>query len=159
MKKKLIPIILLFLSACILSNCWLQFVLIQGSSMAPAYKPWQLVVMVKQPSNLKPGDVVVFRCPQLDTILIKRIAACPGDTVQIKDGSLYVNGLIAQDIPSYQSISFAGIAEMPVTLSADEFFVLGDNLEYSKDSRDINIGCIKREHILGTIFPHIPISE
>lgn len=126
--------------------------------MAPSYKSWQLVIIRKNPSHLASGDVIVFQCAQLNTILIKRIVACPGDTVQIKDGCLYVNGICQDKVP-YHSISYAGIAENPVTLSSNEYFVLGDNLEYSKDSRYVDIGCIQKENILGTVLPNIPVSR
>lgn len=127
--------------------------------MSPAYQPWQLAIIDKTSSQLNVGDVIVFRCTFLNATLIKRIAACPGDTVEIKNGILYINGDTVQTIPSYNSIGYAGIAESPIKLNEDEYFVLGDNLEYSKDSRHADIGCISKDEILGRIFPQIPISK
>lgn len=125
--------------------------------MAPAYHSWQLVLLNKNPSQLNRGDVISFRCDALDSVLVKRIVACPGDTVQIKKGILYVNGCPSPD--AVTGISYAGNAELPVTLAVNEYFVLGDNYEYSKDSRYSQIGCILQEDILGTIIPQIPITN
>ena len=56
---------------------------------------------------------------------IKRVVAVPGDTVEIKDGRLYVNGIRVVD--DYDKMAEAGIAQNPLTLGSDEYFVLGDN--------------------------------
>lgn len=155
-KRFSLTVLILFFTAFFISNYWFQFVLIQGSSMTPQYHPWQLAVICKQSYQFEPGAVIAFRCETLNAILIKRIVACPGDTVQIKNGILYVNGNTAQDSIPYNSINFSGIAQVPLTLSSDEYFVLGDNLEESIDSRHTEVGCIKSGEILGIIFPQIP---
>ncbi len=124
--------------------------------MSPAYHSWQLVLLNKNPSQLNRGDVISFRCDTLNSVLVKRIVACPGDTVQIKNGILYVNGSPAPD--AITCIDYAGNAELPITLAADEYFVLGDNYKYSTDSRYSQIGCIPQEDILGTIIPQISIA-
>lgn len=159
MRKKIIVLIMICFIARFISIYLFQFVLVQGDSMSPAYKPWQLVIMSKYPSQLKTGDIIVFQCASLDTVLIKRVVACPGDTVQIKNGILYVNGFDTRETFPYGLIEYAGIAETPLILKADEYFVLGDNLEYSKDSRYTDIGCVKKDDILGTVLPKIPISR
>lgn len=124
--------------------------------MAPTYHPWQLAVISKQSYDLETGNVIAFRCDSLNAVLIKRIVACPGDTIQIKNNILYVNGIAAQEASIYYSIDYAGIAQEPITLSSDEYFVLGDNLENSIDSRYTEIGCIKKGDILGIVSPLIP---
>ena len=159
MRKKILTLIIVFFFACFISNYWFQFVLVQGDSMSPAYKPWKLIIINKRPDTLKSGDVIVFQCTVLNSILIKRIVACPGDTIQINDGILYVNGFDTREKFPYDYINYTGIAESPITLKADEYFVLGDNLEYSKDSRNADIGCVKRSDILGITLPQIPISR
>lgn len=155
-KRFVIAVLILFFTAFFVSNYWFQFVLIQGSSMTPTYRPWQLAVICRQSYQLESGTVIAFRCETLNSVLIKRIVACPGDTVQIKNGILYVNGNSGQESSPSRYINYAGIAQDLLTLSSDEYFVLGDNTEESIDSRHTEVGCIKREDILGTIFPQKP---
>ena len=73
----------------------------------------------------------------------------PGDTVQIKNGRIYVNGTEFTEKVDVASIEDAGLAADAVTLGDDEYFVLGDNRNNSEDSRYANIGNIKREYIIG----------
>lgn len=142
---------IIFIVTFYISSHWFQFQLIQGESMYPTYHSWQLVLLNKNPNSLQRGDVVSFHCKNLNSILVKRIVACPKDTVQIKKGILYIN-----DQPSpltVSNIKYAGIADCPITLSANEYFVLGDNYEYSIDSRYAQVGCIAEEDILGIVIP------
>lgn len=152
-KRFAIAVLIIFFTAFFVSNYWFQLVLIQGSSMSPAYRPWKLAVICRQSYRYEPGTVIAFRCETLNSVLIKRIVACPGDTVQIKNGILYVNGNAGKESSLYNSITYAGIAQELLTLSSDEYFVMGDNTEESIDSRHTEVGCIKREDILGIIFP------
>ena len=83
---------------------------------------------------------------------IKRVIAVPGDTLQIKNGEVYVNGeLFAEDVDVAQ-MEDAGLAAEEVTLGEDEYFVLGDNRNNSEDSRYANIGNIKKEYIIGKVW-------
>lgn len=154
-KRFSLAVLILFFTAFFISRYWFQFVLIQSSSMTPHYHPWQLAVICKQSYQLESGTVIAFRCETLNAVLIKRIVACPGDTVQIKDGILYVNGNAEQESSPSHYINYAGIAQVPLTLSTDEYFVLGDNLEESIDSRHTEVGCVTKGDILGIIFPQI----
>ena len=80
---------------------------------------------------------------------MKRVIGVPGDTVQIKNGRIYVNGTEFTEKVDVASIEDAGLAADAVTLGDDEYFVLGDNRNNSEDSRYANIGNIKREYIIG----------
>lgn len=107
-------------------------------------------VLVNRTSYLlfapKAGDVIVFSQENAHTY-IKRVVAVPGDTVQIIDGYLYVNGALVVD--EFDKIANAGIAEDKITLGEDEFFVLGDNRNNSEDSRSDSIGPVDRSQIKG----------
>lgn len=101
-------------------------------------------------SSPKPGDLVVF-LPNGNTkshYYIKRVIGVPGDTVQIKDGAIYVNGEESED-EGTKVIKNAGLAEEPVKLGTDEYFVMGDNSDSSEDSRYTNVGNVKKEYIIG----------
>lgn len=146
-----IALFIIFLSAY-LSKYWIQFTLIQGDSMLPTYHNWQLVLIDKHTTNFDYGDVIVFTNDSLKATLVKRIVALPGDTVQIIDGIVYVNEQPCPFLSKDARLSYSGIASSALHLSNDEYFVLGDNYEVSKDSRYEEIGFIKRDVILGKIL-------
>lgn len=81
-----------------------------------------------------------------DEFYVKRVIGLPGETVQIKDAHIYINGeLLEEDYGKEPFISDGGIAEEPVTVGEKEYFVLGDNRNESHDSRFI--GMVKLEDI------------
>ncbi len=109
-------------------------------------------------------DIIVFPYQHAeDTFYIKRIIGLPGDTVQIIDGYVYLNGeLLEEDIYGAEVIDSTkyGIAEEPVVLGADEYFVLGDNRNHSSDSRDPSVGVLKRDQLIGRAWIRIwPLSD
>ena len=99
----------------------------------------------------KANDVIVFlpNGNEKSHYYVKRVIGVPGDTVQIKNGRIYVNGTEFTEKVDVASIEDAGLAADAVTLGDDEYFVLGDNRNNSEDSRYANIGNIKREYIIG----------
>ena len=101
----------------------------------------------------KAGDVVVF-LPNGNAhthYYVKRVVATPGDTVEFRDGRLYVNGVMEEG-DEYDKVADPGIAEEPLVVGQDEFFVLGDNRNNSEDSRSGNIGLVKRSLIEGRVW-------
>ena len=152
--KRKIPftITIIVLVTWYISSNLVQFALIQGDSMLPAYHNMQLVLVDKHSNEFHYNDVIVFTNEKLNATLIKRIIAIPGDTIQIIDGIVYVNNIPSPFLTGDKIISYSGIASSPLHLSSDEYFVLGDNYEKSKDSRYPEIGCIKHDTILGRII-------
>lgn len=96
-------------------------------------------------------DIVLFKTQGINAgkIYVKRIIGLPGETVQIRNGKIYVNGMVLVNDITDNQILTPGLASEPVTLGEDEYFVLGDNRNYSEDSRFYTIGNIKRENIIG----------
>lgn len=80
---------------------------------------------------------------------LKRIIGLPGETVQIKDGNIYIDGGLLELPESLSRVNLAGLAEEPVILGEGEYFLLGDNRESSEDSRFANIGNVSMEQIIG----------
>lgn len=154
MKKAKTPLIIaiIILGTWYVSSNWLQFALIQGDSMLPSYHNMQLVVIDKHSTGFNYDDVIVFTNNELKATMIKRIIAVPGDTVQIIDGIVYINNTPHPLLTQGQILSYSGIASSPLHLSSDEYFVLGDNREESKDSRYPEIGCVTQDTILGKVL-------
>ncbi len=99
----------------------------------------------------KAGDIIVFlpNGNEKSHYYVKRVIAVPGDTVQIKDGVLYLNGKEYEEEIDCENMEEAGLAAEELTIGEDEYFVLGDNRNNSEDSRYANIGNIKKQHIIG----------
>jgi signal peptidase I len=80
------------------------------------------------------GDIVIINGPESERRLVKRIVAIPGDSIDIREGALWVNGEKQEE--SYaEGRTKLGSVELPLELQKDQYFVLGDNREHSEDSR------------------------
>lgn len=107
-------------------------------------------------------DIVVFPFQyDTDTYYIKRIIGLPGETVQIDEkGNIYIDGEKLDENYGREVIMDPGRAYVPIVLGEDEYFVMGDNRNHSSDSRDILVGNIKREDIMGRAWVRIyPFSR
>lgn len=100
-------------------------------------------------STPKRGDVVVFlpNGNKNSHYYVKRVVAVSGDKVQIRNGSLYVNGEESTLIT--MKITDAGIAENELTLKNGEYFCIGDSPSSSEDSRSANVGPVSEKDIIG----------
>jgi signal peptidase I len=94
------------------------------------------------------GDVVVFHSPVQDEDLVKRVVAVAGDTVEVRDGVLYVNGM-AQPEPNPKASAIQGMFQATL-VPTDDVFVMGDNRNNSLDSRVF--GPVSKSAIVGKAF-------
>ncbi len=128
--------------------------IVEGSSMEPfVYNRDNLIVEKVSYYFHEPEryDVVVFELvDEPDVHYIKRIIGLPGETVQIINGIVYINGEPLQDdVYCSEKIVNPYTAQNPVLLGEDEYFMLGDNRNRSKDSRAVSVGPIHRSQFLG----------
>ncbi len=101
-------------------------------------------------------DIIVFPYQyEENTYYIKRIIGLPGETVQVSGGKVYINGQVLDEHYGNEEMLNPGIAEEPITLGADEYFVLGDNRNHSQDSRDPSVGVLHRDDLIGRAWIRI----
>lgn len=139
-------------------------VAVTGQSMSPLLESGDIVLVNRLAYDFgKPNrmDVVVFERED-SKANVKRVIGIPGDVVQIQDGILYVNHERVTAADDLDKVSLAGLAEEPIELGKQEYFLLGDNRDSSEDSRFPNVGNVKEEQIMGKVwlrlFPLIDVK-
>ncbi|MDE7199047.1 MAG: signal peptidase I [Lachnospiraceae bacterium] len=135
-----------------------------GDSMEPALHNGQEILMNRilyRISTPKRGDVVVFlpNGNQNTHFYVKRVVGLPGETVQIREGNVYIDGVLLDENELFDKIVDPGIAQNELLLEGDEFFVLGDNRNSSEDSRSGNIGAVKKDDIIGKAWFHMAAQD
>lgn len=143
----------------------MQRTTVKGSSMTNTlYHEENLLVNKLEYKFADPEryEIVIFHPFGLEKekLYIKRVYGLPGETIQIKGDDIYINGEKIEDGFAKNGTKDPGIAEQPITLGEDEYFVLGDNRQGSTDSRDPSVGLVKRENITGHAVLRIwPLSQ
>lgn len=125
--------------------------IVNGNSMQPTLQNGDLL-LVQRMGYQEPQrfDIVVFDSGDgQGTLYIKRVMGLPGETVQVVDGILLINGEPLEESYGLEPMDSGGIAEIPLTLGEDEYFVLGDNRNNSGDSRNQAVGPVSRDQIVG----------
>jgi len=125
-----------------------------GNSMSPVLENGDIVLVNKLIYNAsapKRGDIIAFvpKGNHNTHYYIKRIVGLPGETLQVIENKLYING--EQQKEDYEVTKFGdlGILGEEVVLKDDEYFVLSDSRGNNDDSRNVDIGNVKREYIYG----------
>ena len=141
-----------------------QRTVVMGHSMEPTLQDSDNLITDKITYRFrdpKRFDIIVF--PFKDnraTLLIKRIVGMPGETVQVIDENVYVNGYVLEDNYGNAVMTDPGLAADPVVLKEDEYFVLGDNRNNSTDSRFESVGNIHRSEIIGRAWLRVwPLNK
>lgn len=135
-----------------------QATIVRGQSMQPNLRPNERLIMEKLSYYFQTptyDEIVVLDLPASRALMIKRVVGLPGDTVELDDGLVYVNGTVVEtpiflknEQTSADQDSYSAFG--PVTLERDRYYVLGDNRENSNDSRVF--GPIHRDQIKGRIW-------
>jgi len=146
-----------------------QATIVRGQSMQPNLRPEERLIMEKLSYHFQAprhNEIVVLDMPESQALIIKRVVGVPGETVEIHQGRLLVDGreavptvVVKEDLQALTdgeggrpAPSFGDFRSDygPVTLAEDVFFVLGDNRDNSNDSR--TFGPVHRDYIRGRIW-------
>ncbi len=136
-----------------------------GDSMKPELTNGDVVLVNRLSYSIgspKRGDVIVFKPKgnENNHYYIKRVIGLPGETVQIVENDIYIDGEKLDEKYETSNITYAGLAGDLITLDSDEYFVLGDDRQNSDDSRDEDVGNVKKSYIYGKAwFVISPLSH
>lgn len=132
---------------------------VDGHSMEPMLSHGDNLIVDKITYRFKDPerfDIIVFPYKyQENTYYIKRIIGMPGETVQVADGVVYIDGEVLDENYGAEPMLDGGIASEPITLGEEEYFVLGDNRNNSSDSREAAVGVLKREDLIGRAWVRV----
>ena len=131
---------------------------VSGASMDPSFATGDYIFTSKITYKLRSfhrGDIIVFKAPSNPDIdYIKRVIGLPGDTVMVKDGEVYVNGVQLNEeyISAKTNVWDGGYSKngVAITVPSDMLFVMGDNRPRSSDSREF--GPITIDSVVGQVF-------
>ncbi len=132
---------------------------IPSGSMEPTLMPQDRIIVnkfiyrFKEPAR---GDIVVFLPPNDSRDYIKRVIGLPGETVEIKNGRVFINSRPISEPYKNKSADFSNFG--PFKLPKNSYFVMGDNRPNSSDSRVF--GPLEKSRIIGkAVFIYWPISR
>ena len=160
-RRKIITTILEVVCVLILSaaTAFLFFssIPIQENSMSPTLMAGDRVFVNRVSyavGSVHRGDLIAYRSAggSDSGLHVKRVIALPGETVQIRDGLILIDGKTYIENRELPNITKPGIAEEGIRVGSEEYFVLGDNRNNSEDSRFADVGNIAKGQIYGKVW-------
>ncbi|NLI53379.1 MAG: signal peptidase I [Clostridiales bacterium] len=154
----LIYIAIVVLTALTIRSFIAEPIRVDGDSMVPTLVHNEDMLVEKMSywfNDPQRGDIVICFYPGYTESCVKRVIGLPGETVEVKGGVIYVDGA-PLDESAYWTGEIIGDTD-PVTVGAREVFVVGDNRNGSKDSRNPSVGCIPYAklvgHVVAVVYP------
>ncbi len=167
--KELIPYIIIVIVVVLIRTYLVTPVIVSGDSMVPTLKENEILLLSKityRVSNIKRFDVVVINVnkelpngKKIKTKIIKRVVGLPGEYVEYKNNTLYIDGKELKNDYNFETKDFS-LEDISIykKIPEDKYLVLGDNRSVSADSR--SIGLIDKKDISGmAIFRIWPITR
>lgn len=139
--------------AVLVAVLYLPVLQIYGNSMSPTLQSGDIVLSVKK-DKFKSGDIVAFYYN--NKILVKRVIASAGEWVDIdEEGNVYVNSELLEE-PYLTEKAFGDCnIDLPYQVPDEKLFLMGDHRGVSMDSRNVAIGCVSEEQIVGELILRI----
>lgn len=144
-------VIALFLNSCIIANSR-----VPSASMETTIMTKDRVIgsrLTYKFSDPQRGDIAIFRFPDDESIYyVKRIIGLPGDTIDIVDGQVYLNGSTEPLDEPYLHEPMIPEPPMHFEVPEDSYFMMGDNRNYSSDARRWENTYVKREKLIAKVL-------
>ena len=158
--KTLLPYIIIIIAVLFIKAFIVTPIKVNGESMYPTLEESDIMILNKTAyyfNEPKRFDIVVVDMP--DEYLIKRIIGLPGEHIEYKNNTLYVNGKVVKENFEHGKTADFNVEELgSTTVPEGSYLVLGDNRENSLDSREL--GFMKEEQLLGrTSLIILPFSR
>lgn len=127
---------------------------VDGSSMYPTLEDGDRVVVSTISFSPEDGDIVIFSSEYFDEPLVKRVIATEGQTVDIvpQIGKVIVDNVIVEEDYINEDTHIIYDVEFPVTVPEGCLFVMGDNRNFSTDSRSSRVGMVDSRSVLGKVY-------
>ena len=157
------------LIAVIVAVIILQFIkptFVRETSMMPTLQEYNFLILSKQAYRFgepKHHDIIVFHTnlktqTGQEKMLIKRVIGLPGDTLNIADGKVTINGQVQSEPYTMEQYTSGYVKDL--VIPDDSLFVMGDNRQNSVDSRDPNVGLVKIADVYGkAVLRLYPFNE
>ncbi len=151
--KWIIDLIIVVVISLFVIDYYCTSTLVVGNSMNPIVSNDEKVLIdclsyeIKEPERF---DVIAYET-RSGEISVKRIIGLPGETIQIVNNEIYVDGVEIKDT-FYDGKFESGYVNNAIVIGDNEYFVMGDNRNVSEDSRFEYVGNIEKEKILGKVW-------
>lgn len=161
--KELYPYVLIVVVVVLFRTFIATPVRVDGSSMYSTLENGDILILNKLEKDYGRFDVVVVDV-MIDgkkSKLVKRIIGLPGESIRYKNDKLYINNKVMEDVVSASTKDFKLKELYNLDFIPDDYyFVMGDNRNFSRDSRDTSVGLVKKENIVGVTTTRIfPINK
>ena len=157
----LLYILVVVLTALTIRSFLAEPIRVDGDSMIPTLVHNEDMLVEKVGywfNDPQRGDIVICFYPGYTESCVKRVIGLPGETISVKEGAIFVND-VKLDESAYWQGEIIGDMD-PVTVGSREIFVVGDNRNGSKDSRNAAVGCIPYAKVVGRVVAVVyPFNE
>ncbi len=135
----LLTVIIVMIVSYIITNFVILKAIVPTGSMKNTINEKDKVIGWRLVSDIERGDIVIFPALESageDALYVKRVIGLPGETIEIYDGTVFIDGLALKEtyLPEYMRGEFG-----PYHVPEDCYFLLGDNRNWSGDARDWKI--------------------
>lgn len=149
-KKVIILVLLFIILLVVLFNIFFMFSNVVSDSMSNLLPDGTKVLCSKVVNDINRGDIVVFNSHEEDKVMIKRVIGLPNEQVTIKDGNVYIDGLLLKE--NYLQDGMKTEGNVDIHIPTNCYFLLGDNRTLSNDGRSWSIKTVKRGDIVAKVI-------
>lgn len=158
-----VAIVVALVIALVIRTFVFTLVRVDGPSMQPTLHHGDTLYVNRFMYQPKVGDIIIFRPPNsMNTPYVKRVIATEGQVVDIDAAThtVTVDGVVLEEDYIKELLLSAGTMHYPYTVPEDCVFVMGDNRNNSRDSRDATVGAVPEKNIIGhALFRLLPIRD